>query len=145
MARADRTAAPRGVVPRQRLRNDRAGAQLRFADDAGSFEFDGEVVEFDPPKVLAIRWGTDQLRFELQPDGANTILTLTDSFDELGKAARDAAGWHECLDLLVIELDGGTPDFKPGGRWAEVHPQYVAALGPDAATIGPPEGWSPAE
>jgi hypothetical protein len=25
-------------------------------------------------------------------------------------------------------------------RWREVHPDYVAALGPEAATIGPPEG-----
>ena len=69
-------------------------------------------------------------------------LTLTDIFDELGKAARDGAGWHECLDRLVAELDG-TPQRPMGELWVEVHPRYVAHLGPDAATIGPPPGHDP--
>ncbi len=41
---------------------------------------------------------TRRTRIELQADGAGTLLTLTDTFDDLGKAARDGAGWHECLD-----------------------------------------------
>ena len=102
------------------------------------FEFDGEILEFEPPALLAIRWGTDLLRFELQRDGDATVLTLTDTFDELGKAARDGAGWHECHDYLELELAGAKPDFKPGERWAAVHPQYVAAFGPEASSIGPP-------
>jgi uncharacterized protein YndB with AHSA1/START domain len=114
------------------------GGKLRFVSEEHDFEFDGEVLEFDPPSVLAIRWGTDTLRFELQPDGDGTVLTLTDTFDELGKAARDGAGWHECLDLLEVALAGAQPDFAPGERWGEVHPQYVKAFGPEASTIGPP-------
>jgi uncharacterized protein YndB with AHSA1/START domain len=119
------------------------GGKLRFFDDDHTMEFDGEVLQFDPPKLLEIRWGTDSLRFELRPDGAGTILTLTDTLDELGKAARDGAGWHECLDYLEAELAGKQPGFTPGQRWAAVHPQYVEAFGPEAATIGPPEGWEP--
>ena len=65
---------------------------------------------------------------------------LTDSFDDVGKAARDAAGWHECLDRLGYELDGATPP-PWGKRWQVVHPLYVDRLGPEAATIGPPPGW----
>jgi hypothetical protein len=57
-----------------------------------------------------------------------------------GKAARDAAGWHECLDLLVSDLDG-TPPSAWGRTWRRVHPVYVDKLGPEAATIGPPPGW----
>jgi hypothetical protein len=34
---------------------------------------------------------------------------LLDIFGEQGKGARDAAGWHECLDRLVCELDGTAP------------------------------------
>ena len=56
------------------------------------------------------------------------------------QAARDGAGWHECLDRLVSELDG-TPPRSWSERWGEVHPRNVTHLGPDAATIGPPEGW----
>jgi uncharacterized protein YndB with AHSA1/START domain len=116
------------------------GGKLRFFSDNHDFDFDGEVLAFEPPRVLEIRWGTDRLRFELQPDGTGTLLTMTDTFDELGKAARDGAGWHECLDWFEAELAGTEPDFAPGQRWGEVHGQYVAAFGPDAATIGPPEG-----
>ena len=40
------------------------------------------------------------LRFELEPDGSGSVLTLTVTFPEYGKAARDAAGWHVCLEQL---------------------------------------------
>ena len=98
------------------------------------------MLVFDPPSVMEFTWGTDLLRIELQPDGAGTLLTLTDTFDDLGKAARDAAGWTECLDRLVSELDG-TPPPAWGDRWREAHPLYVERLGPDASAIGPPAGW----
>jgi uncharacterized protein YndB with AHSA1/START domain len=121
--------------------NFEPGGKLRFFSDALDFEFDGEVLAFEPPRLLEIRWGTDRLRFELDAAGVGTRLTLTDTFDEVGKAARDGAGWHECLDLLEAALAGTAPDFAPGQRWGEVHGKYVEAFGPDAATIGPPEGW----
>ena len=47
------------------------------------YSFDGEVLQCDPPTLLEILWGTDTLRFELRPDGAGTVLTLIDTFDEL--------------------------------------------------------------
>jgi uncharacterized protein YndB with AHSA1/START domain len=116
----------------------RAGARLRFViDGQPDATFEGEVRVFDPPRVLELRWGTDLLRFELEPAGRGTTLTLIDTFDELGKAARDGAGWHECLDLLEAELDGNPAAFGAGERWSEVHPQYVEAFGPEASTIGP--------
>ena len=119
----------------------RAGAPLRFVMSGGD-GFDGQLLVFDPPEVMEFTWGTDRLRIELRPDGASTVLILTDTFDELGKAARDGAGWHECLDRLVAELDG-TPQRPMGDLWTEVHPRYVTHLGPDAATIGPPPGNDP--
>jgi hypothetical protein len=63
---------------------------------------------------------------------------LLDTFGELGKAARDAAGWHECLDRLGDDLDAGRLSFTPGQRWSEVHPRYVEEFGPEAAALGPP-------
>lgn len=83
-------------------------------------------------------WYQDTLRFDLEPDGDGTLLTLTVAFDEIGRAARDAAGWHECLDLLASQLAGQPPEFEHGERWAEVHPRYVERFGPEASTIGPP-------
>lgn len=117
----------------------RPGAPLRFVMEGGD-SFDGEVVAVDEPRLLELRWGTDRLRIELtsEPDGSTTLV-LIDSLAELGKAARDAAGWHECLTRLVAELDGREPP-APGEVWKAVHPQYVERFGPEAATIGPPEG-----
>jgi uncharacterized protein YndB with AHSA1/START domain len=130
--------------PQQIVGERKAGAPLRFVTpgtpgDAGD-GFDGQMLVFDPPSVMEFTWGTDLVRIELATDGAGTVLTLADTFDDLGKAARDAAGWHECLERLTGDLDG-TPLPALGEAWQRIHPVYVAALGPEAATIGPPPGW----
>ena len=122
----------------------RAGATLRF--DAGEeHEFTGTMVAFDPPSVMELTWGEDRLRFELEPDPdptneGGTILRLADTFTEIGKAARDAAGWHECLDKLACDVAGERFPFEGFDRWKQVHPRYVEALGPEGSTIGPPPG-----
>jgi hypothetical protein len=85
-------------------------------------------------------WGTDVIRFELQRDGGGCTFTLHDVVDTLGKAARDGAGWHTCLDFLAATLDGAVPPFTTTERWKVVHPEYVEEFGPEASTIGPPEG-----
>ncbi|HEX6023669.1 MAG TPA: SRPBCC family protein [Solirubrobacter sp.] len=117
----------------------RAGAPLRFvfAEDELS-DFTGEMVEFDPPSVMELRYEDDEtLRLELRPSDTGCVLTLINRFDEIGKAARDAAGWHACLDLLETHLDGAPP-IDSTARWQSVHPRYVETFGPEAATIGPP-------
>jgi uncharacterized protein YndB with AHSA1/START domain len=120
-----------------------AGAALRFVfrNDEGPEE-DGEILTYDPPKALQYRWGEELLRFELEPDGDGCMLTFVNTFDESGKAARDAAGWHVCLDVLGFHLVGDKPPWEPMEHWPEVHAVYVARLGPEASTIGPPEGSS---
>src|SRR6516164_4091418 len=101
-------------------------------------DFGGEVLAYQPQSLVEFRWGTDVIRLELAGRPGGCTLTLLDTFDELGKAARDAAGWHECLDRLTDDLDAGRLSFTPGQRWSEVHPRYVEAFGPEAATLGPP-------
>jgi hypothetical protein len=100
---------------------------------------DGEMITFDPPSLLEFRWGDEEtLRFELQSDGDGTVLTFLNTFDQVGKAARDAAGWHACLDVLAYHLNGEQPPWTPAERWKQVHESYVERFGPDASTIGPP-------
>ncbi|HET9051139.1 MAG TPA: SRPBCC domain-containing protein [Candidatus Dormibacteraeota bacterium] len=111
---------------------------MRFVGTRGE-AFDGRMITFDPPELMELTWGDDRLRIHLEPDGDGTVLTLTDSFADLGKAARDAAGWHECLDRLVAHVDQA-PAPAWGDRWREIHPVYAERLGPAAATIGPPPG-----
>jgi uncharacterized protein YndB with AHSA1/START domain len=118
----------------------RSGAPLRFVFREGEGPtLEGRMIEYDPPSVLELRWGDDEtLRFELEPDGEGSLLTFVNTFDELGRAARDAAGWHARLDLLAYHLDGEPPPWTPGARWQQVHESYVERLRPEASTIGPP-------
>jgi uncharacterized protein YndB with AHSA1/START domain len=115
------------------------GARLKFAHKT-DYAFDGEVIAVEEERLLEFRWGTDTLRFELEPDGDGTRLILLDTIDELGKAARDGAGWHVKLDALERHLGGTSTDQSDGDRWRGVHEHYVEEFGPEAATIGPPEG-----
>lgn len=119
-----------------------AGASLRFSFPGGEAPpFEGEMLAYEPPSLMELRWGPDIVRLELRPIATGTHLTLLDILDERGKAARDGAGWHVCLDNLEADLRGG-PDA--GGRtaaWSDVHPHYVESFGPEAATIGPPDGF----
>lgn len=120
-------------------RASRAPLRFDFRNGEGP-TIDGEMIVYDPPSVLELRWGSDTLRFELQPDGEGTMLTFLNTFDEHGKAARDAAGWHACLDLLGYHLGGEKAPWAPHERWQQVHPSYVERFGPEAATIGPQAG-----
>jgi Activator of Hsp90 ATPase homolog 1-like protein len=101
---------------------------------------DGEMIACESPSLLEFSWGEDTLRFELRPHESGTELTLIDSLAERGKAARDGAGWHVCLDQLAYHLDGAAPPWAARDRWGHVHDSYVEGFGPEAATIGPPEG-----
>jgi uncharacterized protein YndB with AHSA1/START domain len=110
---------------------------------------DGEVTEYDPPRLLAYSWGSaendnaDQLRWELRPHDDGCLLVLVHSFDDRLKAARDGAGWHLCLDSLAQDLDGGSPGGVPDGSepsWAQLNGVYQERFGisPEEATPPPP-------
>jgi uncharacterized protein YndB with AHSA1/START domain len=120
----------------------RAGAPLKFESPDGEFAaFDGEVLACEPPSLLEFRWGPDVIRFEIVPNtepATGCTFRLFDVFGELGKAARDAAGWHTCIDFLEHHLNGTASPWTSGERWSEVHPGYVERFGPAAATLGPP-------
>ncbi|HWC39139.1 MAG TPA: SRPBCC family protein [Acidimicrobiales bacterium] len=112
------------------------GSRLEFQGEYPTM--DGEVLAVEEGSLLEFRWGPDTLRFEIAPEDDGSTLTLTHTFDEVGKAARDAAGWHECLDRLSDHLDG-RPLRTWGEGWSQAHARYVAAFGPEASSIGPPD------
>ncbi len=119
------------------------GTALRFSfremDVPG---FDGVIRVCEPPTLLEFDWGDERLRFELAPDGDGTMLRFSASFADIGRAARDGAGWHTCLDLLRYDLAGQPPPWQQDDRWRQVHRDYVRTFGPEAATIGPPAEWA---
>lgn len=115
------------------------GGRLTFRSGVeGIGDFTGEVLAYDPPHLLSFSWGGDVIVLLVEPDGDGSILTLTDTFTEHGKAARDATGWHSCLDKLAFALAGERAPWDDVAQWKAMNPLYRAKLGPDAATIGPP-------
>lgn len=89
----------------------------------------GEVLEVDEPHALAFTWGDDTLRFEIQPEGDGTRLVLVDELPP-DTAARNAAGWEQCLDRLA----GVEP---AAGAWQRRFERYAGAFAP---AIGPQRG-----
>jgi uncharacterized protein YndB with AHSA1/START domain len=115
------------------------GETLRFESALpGVNAFTGDVTAVEHARLLAFTWADDLLTIELSATDDGTVLTFIASIAELGKAARDAAGWHTCLDTLEAELNGATPEWSSVERWVSVHSRYVAAYGREASRIGPP-------
>jgi uncharacterized protein YndB with AHSA1/START domain len=110
-----------------------------------AFWFPTEMLTFEEGTALEFTWGGDVLRLELREVPEGTELTLLDTLDERGKAARDGTGWHTCLDALEAGLLGRKNAREELSSWREVNHEYVKRFGPQAATIGPPEGFEETE
>ena len=103
----------------------------------------GEVTEYDPPHLLAHTWDEDLLRWELRAHDDGCVLVLMHSFDDHFKAARDAAGWHVCLDALSATLDGAQPPLGEDGErlpsgWRELNSAYEQRFGISSEQATPP-------
>lgn len=104
------------------------GAAITFPFPPGVMDttLTGVVLEVDEPHVLAFTWGDDTLRFELSPEGDGTRLVLIDELPP-DSAARNAAGWEQCLDRLA--------DLEPAADgWQRRFERYAAAF---ESTLGP--------
>jgi uncharacterized protein YndB with AHSA1/START domain len=96
--------------------------ELTTVGAPASMVSDTTVTRADAPEVLVYNWGDREMRWELEPLGRGTRLTLWTSIDRRF-ISMGAAGWHICFDVLDHLLSG-----TPLGRIA----------GPDALTF---EGW----
>jgi uncharacterized protein YndB with AHSA1/START domain len=122
----------------------RVGGRMTFTFESmplpdGPTTMKGEVTEFDPPRLFAFSWGEDHLRFELEPvDGQEAcLLRLTVLLDGRYRAARDAAGWHVCLDRLegLLAGDGGRAKTGANSDWRAVYEEYQRRGLPAGAPI----------
>jgi uncharacterized protein YndB with AHSA1/START domain len=103
------------------------GGKLTFDFPDDDMTLEGEVVELEPPRRFAFTFGDDLLRIELDAAGDGCLLRFTCLFEEPERAARDAAGWHVCLDALERHL-GGMPTQAPSSEatpdWRERYEEY---------------------
>ncbi|HEY5546843.1 MAG TPA: SRPBCC family protein [Gemmatimonadaceae bacterium] len=88
------------------------------------------VTRADPPRELVYNWGGNDMRWELEPSGDGTRLTLWTSIDRR-YIAMGAAGWHVCFDVLDHLLSGmplgrmaGMEVMKFSG-WQRLHAEYA--------------------
>jgi uncharacterized protein YndB with AHSA1/START domain len=94
----------------------------------------GQVLEVDEPNLLAFTWGEETLRFELSPEDGGTRLVLIDQLPP-DAAARNAAGWDDCLDQLG-GLAADADAWKP--RFDAYAAEFEPVIGPQS---GPPAGY----
>jgi uncharacterized protein YndB with AHSA1/START domain len=99
------------------------------------------VKRADAPRALEFEWGGGDLRWDLQPHGKGTRLTLWAKIDRR-YVAMGAAGWHICLDVLEHLLDGdpvgrmaGVEVMKFNG-WQRLNAEYGKEFGVEAPSWG---------
>jgi uncharacterized protein YndB with AHSA1/START domain len=93
---------------------------LTMVDRDTRTELPATVLQAVPPRLLEYTWGDDRLRWELEPHGRHTRLTLRHTLAKPDMQAMVAAGWHLCLVVLERML-GGDPVGPIRGRDAMDH------------------------
>jgi len=99
------------------------------------------VTRADAPRLLEYQWSGNDMRWQLEPLGNGTRLTLWHQIDR-GFISMGAAGWHICLDVLDRFLAA-----EPLGRivageamkfdWRRLNAEYAKQFGIEAP------GWAP--
>jgi uncharacterized protein YndB with AHSA1/START domain len=87
------------------------------------------VKRAEPPRLLEYDWGGNEIRWELEPSGAGTRLTLWHNIDRRF-ISMGAAGWHICLDVLERLLGGDPLGRIVGGdamkhEWQRLNAEYA--------------------
>ena len=72
---------------------------------------ESRIKRADAPRTLEYSWGAQDIRWELEPRGSGTRLTLWHNIDRR-YIAMGAAGWHICFDVM---------DRRPRGRVNRTH------------------------
>jgi uncharacterized protein YndB with AHSA1/START domain len=99
------------------------------------------VTRAEAPKVLEYRWGENDMRWQLEPVGDGTRLTLWHAIDR-NFVSMGAAGWHICIDVLDRLLGGDPIGRIVAGEamkfgWPRLNAEYAKHFG-----IEPPN-WPP--
>jgi uncharacterized protein YndB with AHSA1/START domain len=87
------------------------------------------VTRADAPKLLEYKWGDNDMRWQLEPLGDGTRLTLWHSIDRR-YIAMGAAGWHICIDVLDQLLTDEPLGRMVGGEamkfeWQRLNKEYA--------------------
>ena len=87
------------------------------------------ITRADEPRLLEYNWGGNDMRWQLEPVGKGTRLTLWTCIDRRF-VAMGAAGWHVCLDVMDRMLDGDpigrlvAGDALQSEAWQQLYAEY---------------------
>jgi uncharacterized protein YndB with AHSA1/START domain len=100
------------------------------------------VTRAEAPRALEYNWGGNDMRWELEPLGGGTRLTLWTSIDRRF-ISMGAAGWHVCFDVLDRLFSGSPigrivgPDAMKFGGWQRLNDEYAKQFGIEAPAWPP--------
>jgi uncharacterized protein YndB with AHSA1/START domain len=92
------------------------------------------VTRAEAPKLLEYKWGAGDMRWQLEPFGQTTRLTLWTNIPR-DFISMGAAGWHICLDVLDRLLGGKPigrivgPEAMRFGGWQRLNAEYAKQFG----------------
>ena len=95
-----------------------------------------QVTRADAPKLLEFQWGGNDMRWQLEPLGDDTRLTLWHNIDR-GFISMGAAGWHICFDVRCRFLAADPLGRIVGGEamkfdWPRLNTEYAKQFGLEA-------------
>jgi hypothetical protein len=101
------------------------------------------VTRADAPNLLQYQWAGNDMRWQLEPLGDGTRLTLWHNIDR-GFISMGAAGWHICFDVLARFLSAEPIGRIVGGSaihcdWPRLNAEYAKQFGIEAPSW-PPKG-----
>ena len=110
--------------------------KLSLAGNPKAQVFESVVKRVEAPRLLEYSWGENDLRWELEPMGSGTRLTLWHNIDRQ-YIAWGAAGWHICFDVLERRLAGEPIQRIVGGEamkfgWQRLVAEYAKQFGVEA-------------
>ena len=115
-------------------RNMGAAGPVKLSTVGAPQVSENTVKRAEAPRLLEYNWGGNELRWELEPLGSGTRLTLWHNIDR-NYIAWGAAGWHICFDVLDRLLAGepigrmvGGDAVKFGG-WQRLKSEYAQQFG----------------
>jgi uncharacterized protein YndB with AHSA1/START domain len=94
---------------------------------------ESRVTRAEAPKLLEYSWGDNEMRWQLEPLGAGTRLTLWHNIDRR-YISMGAAGWHICIDVLDHLLAGDPLGRIVAGEamkfeWPRLNAEYTKQFG----------------
>ncbi|MES5955178.1 SRPBCC family protein [Bacillus fungorum] len=101
----------------------KTGGIIKFDIMGGSF-ITIDILECKLNSVLEFTWDKDWVRFEIHKEENGSLLLLKEFIRELTDyTPKDIAGWHICLDLFSVVLEGEEIEFSKDEweRWFEIY------------------------